>query len=196
MKYLKLNNPGRILLLLLLALPLCPAIACADTPFLGEIRWVAFNYAPKNWALCNGQLLPINQNQALFALLGTTFGGNGQTTFALPNLQGRAPIHEGNGHIWGERSGEEAHTLTMSEMPAHTHTVLADPREGNVSSPVAATPAKTAAGTPAYSGQAPNTSMKPDSLSNTGGSQSHGNMKPYLSMTCIIAITGIFPSSN
>jgi len=192
----KPNRLFAILLLLVVDLLSLPQVALADTPFLGEIRWVAFNYAPKGWALCNGQLLPINQNQALFSLMGTTYGGNGQTNFALPNLQGRAPIHAGNGHTWGERGGEENHTPIMSEIPAHTHTLLADPSEGNVSSPVAATPAKTAAGTPAYSGLTPNTAMKADSVSTAGGSQPHSNMKPYLTMTCIIALTGIFPSPN
>jgi len=196
MECLKIHTLLRTVLFLLLALPLCPTVARADTPFMGEIRWVAFNYAPRNWALCNGQLLPINQNQALFSLLGTTYGGNGTNNFALPNMQGRAPIHAGNGHSLGERGGEENHTLIMSEMPAHTHTLSADPSEGNVASPVAAAPAKTVAGTPGYSGLTPNTTMKADSVSNAGGSQPHDTMKPYQAMTCIIALTGIFPSSN
>src|ERR1700755_1615656 len=102
-----------------------------STPFMAQIEIFSFNFAPKGWAMCNGQLLPINQNQALFALLGTTYGGNGQTTFALPNLQGRAAMHEGQGHTLGERAGEESHTVSMSEMPAHIHPATADVKSGN-----------------------------------------------------------------
>src|SRR5213083_782609 len=101
-------------------------------PFLSEIRIMSFNFAPKSWAMCNGQLLPINQNQALFSLLGTTYGGNGQTSFGLPNLQGRIPIHVGNGHIEGEVAGENVHTINMSEMPAHNHLVNATSTTGDV----------------------------------------------------------------
>src|SRR5512133_2445148 len=104
-------------------------------PFMGEIRLVSFNFAPPGWALCNGQLLPINQNQGLFSLLGTTFGGNGQTNFALPDLRGRVPIHVGSGHTLGERGGEQAHTLSISEIPEHTHVLQASPAEGNVPVP-------------------------------------------------------------
>src|SRR5258706_12010084 len=104
-------------------------------PFLSEIRVFSFNFAPKGWALCNGQLLPINQNQALFALLGTTYGGDGRVTFALPNLQGRVPIHTGNGHILGERAGEPAHTLSIAELPTHTHAAMASPAPGTQNVP-------------------------------------------------------------
>src|SRR6476469_8966312 len=104
-------------------------------PFLSEIKVVSFNFPPKGWALCNGQFLPINQNQALFALLGTTYGGNGQTTFALPNLQGRVPVHIGNGILLGEAAGEISHTLTINEMPAHTHTVTASANTANATYP-------------------------------------------------------------
>src|SRR5947207_3410932 len=104
-------------------------------PFMSEIRIMSFNYAPQGWALCNGQLLPINQNQALFSLLGTTYGGNGQTNFALPNLQGRTPIHAGSGHTLGERAGETAHTLTISELPQHTHTLSASATAGDAPTP-------------------------------------------------------------
>src|SRR2546428_8720059 len=104
-------------------------------PFLSEIRLISFNFAPKGWAFCNGQLLPINQNQALFALLGTTYGGDGRVTFALPNLQGRVPIHFGNGHTLGERGGEQAHTLSMAEMPAHTHVAQASAAAGTQNIP-------------------------------------------------------------
>src|SRR5688572_10511758 len=103
-------------------------------PFLSEIRLFSFGYAPKGWALCNGQLLPINQNQALFSLLGTTYGGDGRVNFALPNLQGRVPIHAGNGHTLGEKGGEQAHTLSMVEIPQHTHSARASP--ANADAPV------------------------------------------------------------
>src|SRR2546430_2157412 len=106
-----------------------------STPFMGEIKIVSFNFAPKGWALCNGQLLPINQNQALFSLLGTTYGGNGQTNFGLPNLQGDVPIHVGNGHILGEKGGEQNHTLTISETPTHTHIPSASTSAGTAPIP-------------------------------------------------------------
>src|SRR5262247_1798999 len=106
------------------------------TPFLGEIRIVSFNFAPKGWAQCSGQLLPINQNQALFAILGTTYGGNGQTTFGLPNLQGRTPFHVGNGLVLGELGGEQSHTINLSEMPAHTHAPTGTSTQANLTSPV------------------------------------------------------------
>jgi len=191
----KLRTLFPTILLLAVGLLSLPQTARADEPYLGEIRWVAFNFAPKNWALCNGQLLPINQYQALFSLMGTTYGGNGQTNFALPNMQGRAPIHMGNGHTLGEMGGEINHTLTASEIPAHTHGLAADAKEGDVASPVGAYPAKSATGTPAFGGQLP-TTMAADAVSSVGGSQAHSNMKPYLAMTCIIAMQGIFPTQN
>lgn len=160
-------------------------------PFLSEIRIVSFNFAPRGWALCNGQLLPINQNQALFSLLGTTYGGNGQTNFALPDLRGRVPIHFGNGHTLGERAGEENHTLTISELPAHTHTLKAGTGDPN-----------TAAGylpsssTNPYAAGGINTALNSASISNTGGSQPHLNLQPYLTLNFIIALQGIFPSQN
>jgi microcystin-dependent protein len=162
-------------------------------PFLSEIKIVSFNFAPRGWALCNGQLLPINQNQALFSLLGTTYGGNGQTNFALPDLRGRIPIHFGNGHVLGERAGEESHTLIMSEMAAHVHPVSASNADPNQGLPTGNMWAK---GAGAYSSVAPNTSMNPASISNAGGSQPHTNMQPYLVLNFIIALIGIFPSQN
>jgi microcystin-dependent protein len=162
-------------------------------PFLGEIKVISWNFPPKGWAFCNGQLLPINQNQALFSILGTTYGGNGQTNFALPNLQGRIPVHVGGGINLGEQGGELAHTLNISELPAHTHAPVgsnAQPSSpslaGNLwapsnSNPFAATP---------------NTSMNPAGITSTGGNQPHENMSPYLVLNFIIALQGIFPSQN
>jgi microcystin-dependent protein len=162
-------------------------------PFLSEIRLVSFNFPPKGWAFCNGQLLPINQNQALFALLGTTFGGNGQTTFALPNLQGRVPVGVGQGHTLGEAGGEYAHTLTSSEMASHVHpaSVAAAASSGTpTSSTVLAQPGKAA-----YSATAAGT-MAPGSVSTVGGNQPHENTAPYLALQYVIALQGIFPSQN
>ncbi len=165
-----------------------------STPFLAELKIVSFNFAPKGWALCNGQLLPINQNQALFSLLGTTYGGNGQTTFALPNLQGRLPVHVGNGITLGQSAGEPAHTLILSEMPAHTH-----PATGSTGGPTAGNPTNSLWATFPSSkpyGTALDTSMNPQDITSTGGSQQHDNMPPYLVLNVIIALQGIFPSRN
>jgi microcystin-dependent protein len=161
-------------------------------PFLSEIRIMSFNFAPKGWAMCNGQLLPINQNQALFSLLGTTYGGNGQTTFALPDLRARTPIHVGSGHSLGETGGEAAHTVTVAEMPGHIHALKASSvASGGVDNPAGM-----------YLGSASNlfhtptnlTSMNPGTVTNTGGSQPHINVQPYLTLTFCIALQGIFPS--
>src|SRR5437763_1733086 len=164
------------------------------TPFLAEIRLVSFNFAPKGWALCNGQLLPINQNQALFSLLGTTYGGNGITTFALPNLQGCTPLHAGNGHILGESGGEETHTLTVSEMAAHQHTAVATSATPNTTSPGGGFWGN--AGVSAYSSNPPNTPMAAQAAGATGGGQPHQNLSPYLVLNFVIALQGIFPSRN
>jgi microcystin-dependent protein len=161
-------------------------------PFLSEIRIMSFNFAPKGWAMCNGQLLPINQNQALFSLLGTTFGGDGRVNFALPDLRGRVPIHVGSGHTLGERGGEQAHTLLISEIPTHTHTLNANTAIGNVTSNANAVLAKAPANF--YGAPAQLVSMNPGSVTNTGGSQAHLNMQPFLTLTFSIALQGIFPS--
>ena len=164
-------------------------------PFLSEIRIMSFNFAPKGWAQCNGQLLPINQNQALFSLLGTTYGGNGQTTFGLPDLRGRVPIHMGSGHTLGELGGEQAHTLSISELPTHTHTATATSNNGGVIIP---TGNLLAGGTPQeyHAPDANLAAMNAGTLANTGGSQPHENMQPYLTLTFCIALQGIFPSQN
>jgi len=162
-------------------------------PFLSEIRIMSFGYAPKGWAQCNGQLLPINQNQALFALLGTTYGGNGQTTFALPDLRDRVPIHTGNGHVLGERAGEEAHTLAVAELPAHTH-VLAG-TSTNADSPIP-TGNLLGAANNAYASPANLTTLHPSTISSAGGSQPHENRQPFLALNFCIALQGIFPSTS
>ena len=163
-------------------------------PFLSEIRIFSFVYAPRTWALCNGQLLPINQNQALFSLLGTTFGGNGQTTFALPNLQGRTPIHAGSGHTLGEAGGEPAHTLSIAEMPTHTHVANASGSTANTSDPtnnvLAVVPGR------AYTNPAALTTLLPSTVTNVGGSQAHLNLQPFLTLNFCIALIGIFPLHN
>jgi len=161
-------------------------------PFLAEIRLMSFVFPPKGWALCNGQLLPIAQNQALFSLLGTTYGGNGQTTFALPNLQGRVPIHTGNGHTLGETGGETAHTLSMSELPQHTHTVVA--YDGVATSAIPGPTAYLAGQSGNPYGTVPN--LSGPTPSSIGGSQAHTNMQPYLTLSYCIALQGIFPSQT
>ena len=162
-------------------------------PFTGEIRIMSFVFAPKGWALCNGQLLPINQNQALFSLLGTTYGGDGRVNFALPDLRGRVAIHEGSGRTLGERGGEQAHTTTVSEMPQHTHAANASSSAGNQS--FASGNVLAAAGN-LYAGPSNLTSLHPTSVANVGGSQAHLNMQPFLTLSFCIALLGIFPSQN
>ncbi|KAF2339722.1 MAG: tail fiber protein [Flavobacterium nitrogenifigens] len=167
------------------------------TPYLGEIRIMSFNFAPKGWALCNGQFLPINQNQALFSLLGTMYGGNGQTTFALPNLRGKTPIHFGNGHTIGEQGGEEAHTLSVSELPQHTHVLQAKTDSVSTNIPSSSNLLANTAPNLVYSGQSQNfTSMNSGSLGSVGGSQPHLNMQPFLTLNFCIALVGIFPSQT
>jgi microcystin-dependent protein len=163
------------------------------TPYLGEIRLMSFNFAPKGWALCNGQFLPINQNQPLFALLGTNYGGNGQTTFALPNLQGRVPVGFGSDYTLGEQFGEYAHTLTAQEMPAHVHTASVAASANTVAPSGTVSLAQ-----PGKAAYAPTGSvaMNPLTVSTVGGSQPHENTAPYLTVQFAIALVGIFPSQN
>ena len=163
------------------------------TPFLGEIKIVGFNLAPKGWAMANGQLLPINQNQALFSLFGTMYGGNGQTTFALPDFRGRAPIHVGAGFTQGQAAGQEFHTLTQSEMPAHNHFVQATATLPTTNVPAGAL---LAANNAAQYNTSPNTSLHPSTISNVGGSQPHENRQPFTVLTFIVALIGVFPSRN
>lgn len=165
-------------------------------PFLSEIRIMSFGFPPKGWATCDGQLLPINQNQALFSLLGTTYGGDGRVNFGLPDLRGRNPMHMGAGHTLGERGGEQGHTLSISEIPTHSHTLNA----------VATATASNRAPTPVANLQAPqeanpygNTAevaMSATAATNTGGSQAHLNMQPFLVLNFSIALQGIFPSQT
>jgi microcystin-dependent protein len=168
---------------------------------MGEIKIISWGYAPKGWALCNGQFLPINQNQALFSLLGTSFGGNGQTTFALPDFRGRIPVHtggEGGGKL-GTVAGEEFHTVTMTEMPTHTHqlngstqstpaSLVQDPTNGFMAAPNSANYVSPNAGQL--------TTLNPSTVTNVGGSQAHENRQPFLVLAFIIALQGIFPSQN
>lgn len=165
-------------------------------PFLSEIRMFSFSFPPKGWALSNGQLLPINQNQALFALLGTTFGGDGRVNFALPDLLGRTPIHVGSGHTLGERGGEQSHTLSIGEIPAHAHTVNATSAVQNTIAPNNTAYFADTAPSELYVG--PNTlvAMNQQMVANTGGSQAHLNMQPFLTLNFCIALQGIFPSQN
>jgi microcystin-dependent protein len=162
-------------------------------PFLGEIRIVSFTYPPKGWAFCNGQILPIAQNSALFSLLGTTYGGNGVNTFALPNLQGRVPIHTGNSFSLGQAQGEQTHTLTVGELPAHSHQAAGSQAAADQVSPSGALWAATPAN--AYS-TSPTTSMRSSAVGSSGGGQPHENMPPYLTLNFCIALVGIFPSRN
>lgn len=164
------------------------------TPFLGEIKIVSFGFAPKGWAQCNGQLMPINQNQALFSLLGTMYGGNGQTTFALPDLRGRVPIHFGDGHIQGESAGQEAATITSQSMPAHNHLVMTSAAQ----TPGSSTPNGNflGRGNNVYRGGSGTTTLSPSTITGIGGGQPHENMQPSLTLSFCIALVGIFPSRN
>lgn len=162
-------------------------------PFLSELRIMSFVFAPKGWALCNGQLLPINQNQALFSLLGTTFGGDGRVNFALPDLRGRVPIHVGSSHTLGEKGGEQAHTLSIAEIPTHTHTLSGKNANAGTNDPTGSSFANAAA---IYHLPTTLTSLLPATVANVGGSQAHLNMQPFLTLSFCIALQGIFPSQT
>ena len=162
-------------------------------PYVGEIRMFGGNFAPAGWMFCEGQLLPISENETLFQLIGTTYGGDGQETFALPDLRGRIPIHQGNGFILAETGGAEEITLTVNQIAAHTHTELASTAGGQQSSPANLLLAATT-GTDIYSGDSPYVNMSPQAISPVGGSQPHTNFQPYLCVDFIISLFGIFPS--
>jgi microcystin-dependent protein len=163
------------------------------TPFVAEIKIFSFGFAPKGWAFCNGQLLPIAQNQAIFALVGTTYGGDGRVNFALPNLQGLTPVHASNGLVLGSAGGEQNHTLTTSEVPTHSHTWSATNAAASAPNPTS----NLLGGATEYSSSATNlVPMYPGVLSTVGGSQSHPNMQPYLTLNFCISLTGIFPTQS
>jgi microcystin-dependent protein len=163
------------------------------TPFMGELKLMSFTFPPKGWALCNGQFLPINQNQALFSLLGTMYGGNGQTTFALPDLRGRVPVHVGQGWTQGQAAGAEFHAVTAAQMPAHQHTLLASATNADVTSPSGAV---LAAANNGFAPVSTTTTLQPASIATVGGGQAHENRHPYLTLNWCIALLGIFPSRN
>lgn len=170
------------------------------TPYMGEIKIISWNFAPKGWAFCNGQFLPINQNQALFSILGTTFGGNGQTTFALPDFRGRLPIHMGQGYNVGQAGGEEFHTLIQSEMAAHNHFVTASTNQADSAFIETAQPvSKNLFGTVQggiYGAFQNLVAISSETIPSVGGSQPHENRQPYLVLNLIIALVGVFPSKN
>jgi microcystin-dependent protein len=170
-------------------------------PFLGEIRLVPFNFAPVGWAMCNGQILAIASNTALFSLLGTTYGGNGVTTFALPDLRSRVPVHEGQGlglspYVLGQSGGVESVSLLANQMPEHNHAVNASANKGNKASPIGSYPASDAAGITAEYNGSPTGAMNAGMIAMAGGSQPHTNVQPYLTLNFVIALQGIFPSRN
>jgi microcystin-dependent protein len=165
-----------------------------SSPFIGEIRMFAGNFAPVGWAFCNGAIIPIDQNDALFNLIGTTYGGDGQTTFALPNLQSRVPVHVGPGFALGQSGGAETVTLTTSQIPAHSHVPLANDGLGNAATPANNVWAQNTL--TQYSPSAPDASLDPAALASSGGSQPHDNMVPFLVINFILSLFGIFPSQT
>jgi len=186
-----------VFVVILLAV-LAPVLASAQNPYLGEIRYVAFNFAPQGWAQCNGQLLQISQNQALFNLLGTTFGGDGVSTFALPDMRGRVPVATGQGsglsnRVLGEQGGQESVALTVAQLPAHRHPIHASSATANSKAPAGNSLANSSSAA-IYSNQAPSVQLSSKAASSVGQNQPHENMQPFLGMTCIIALQGIYPA--
>lgn len=164
-------------------------------PYVGEIRMFAGNFAPAGWQLCEGQLLPISENETLFQLIGTTYGGDGQSTFALPDLRGRIPIHQGNSFTLAETGGAEEITLTVNQIPAHTHALLATSNTATTqTAAMQVMAASTGATVSPYGSDAPLTNLAPTSIAAVGGSQPHTNFQPYLCVNFIISLFGIFPS--
>jgi microcystin-dependent protein len=162
-------------------------------PYVGEIRMFAGNFAPAGWMFCEGQLLPISENETLFQLLGTTYGGDGQSTFALPDLRGRLPLHQGNGFILAETGGAEEITLTVNQIPAHSHPFLASANNALTANAQDNVLSQIPSYTPYFASQA-NTPLSAVSVTSTGGSQPHTNFQPYLCVDFIISLFGIFPS--
>jgi len=194
----KRNIAGPVVMMILICafIIVWQSNAGAQEGFIGEIRMFAGNFAPRGWAFCEGQLLPINQNTALYSILGTTYGGDGQTNFALPDLRGRTPIGVGHGpglspYSLGQKGGNETTTLSVDQIPAHNHLANASSEAGNTRSPADTVWAR---GKKFYSTQAPNTTMSATAISSTGGSQPHTNIQPYLAIHYIICIQGIYPS--
>lgn len=167
-----------------------------SSPFVGEIRMFGGNFAPVGWAFCNGALLPISENDVLFNLIGTTYGGDGQETFALPNLQSRIPVHQGPGFILGQSGGSESVTLTTSQIPAHSHVPQANNAAGNQQSPQNSIWSAAATSINNYINVAPTVAMAPNALNSTGGSQPHDNMVPFLCVNFILSLFGVFPSQS
>jgi microcystin-dependent protein len=163
-------------------------------PYIGEIRMVGFNFAPAGWMLCQGQLLPIDQNEALFNLIGTTYGGDGQATFALPNLQSRVPMHQGSNYVIGESGGTETVTLTVSQIPPHNHPALAQSENGNQGSP--ANGVWAASTLLQYTTNNANATMNTSLVGQSGGSQPHDNMMPFLTINFIISLYGVYPTQS
>ena len=164
-------------------------------PYVGEVRMFAGNFPPAGWMFCEGQLLPISENETLFQLIGTTYGGDGESTFALPDMRGRLPIHQGNGFILAETGGAEEITLTVTQIPAHSHSMIASTAAGDQSGPGNQVLARTT-GADLYSSDSPYVNLSPQAVSSTGGSQPHTNFQPYLCVDFIISLFGIFPSQT
>jgi len=165
-----------------------------SSPYIGEIRMFAGNFAPVGWSFCNGAIMAISENETLFNLIGTTYGGDGQSTFALPNLQSRVPVHAGTNYVLAQTGGVEAVTLTVSQIPAHTHAALASANAANANTPAGNVPANWTGSQ--FSDQATNTTLNPAAVASAGGSQPHDNMLPFLGINFIISLFGVFPSQN
>lgn len=198
MKHSLCRGITAMFLMLIAAMP-ATEVRAGIEPFIGEMLWVPFNFAPRGWARCDGQLLSINTNQALFSLLGTTYGGNGTTTFALPDMRGRVPINAGQGaglsnYVQGQTGGETTHTLSINEMPAHNHGFQASTASANATTPAGNLYGQS--GTMKPYGPNPGAAMSANAVSSTGGGAPHNNMMPYTALTCIIALQGIFPARN